>query len=133
MAVALLGRLVLSVWPKESAVTRTHSPHKPRGRKEVSRITQEEVRRVARLAQLSLSDGEVETLRADLDAILDYVEQLSTLDLEGVEPTTHAVPLEMPQRADTVVKTLTRQEVLQNAPVQTENMFEVPRTVEGGN
>lgn len=97
------------------------------------RITLEEVHRVARLAQLTLEDDEAEALRGDLDAILGYVAQLEALDLEGVEPTTHAVPLALPLRADEVVKTLTRQEVLANAPEQAQGMFRVPRVVEGGN
>lgn len=98
-----------------------------------AKITLDEVRKVAKLAQLHLEEGEMDTLRADLDAILGYVAQLEGLDLEGVEPTTHAVPLHLTLRKDEVRKTLTREEVLSNAPEQENGMFRVPRAVEGGN
>lgn len=97
------------------------------------KITLDEVRRVASLAHLTLSEEEASGLRADLDAILGYVAQLEALDVSEVEPTTHAVPLDMPLRADEVVKTLSRDEVLSNAPDQEQGMFRVPRIVEGGN
>ncbi len=99
----------------------------------MSRITPEEVRHVARLAQLELGDEELEAIRLDLDAVLDYVDLLKELDVDDVEPTTHAVPLDLTLRADEVVTTLTRQEVLQNAPSARDGMFRVPRVVEGGN
>ena len=68
-----------------------------------------------------------------LDGILDYVAQLEGLDVSGVEPTTHTVPLEMYLRPDAVVETLSRDEVMANAPDHAEGMFRVPRIVEGGN
>jgi aspartyl-tRNA(Asn)/glutamyl-tRNA(Gln) amidotransferase subunit C len=97
------------------------------------KITLEEVRKVAGLAQLRLEEGELEAMRADLTSILGYVDQLSALDVEGVEPTTHAVPLAMLLRADVVGLHMTREEALSNAPEQAEGMFRVPRIVEGGN
>jgi aspartyl-tRNA(Asn)/glutamyl-tRNA(Gln) amidotransferase subunit C len=96
-------------------------------------ITPEEVRRVARLARIHLEDDQVEPLRQDLESILTYVDQLAELDLSGVEPTTGAGDLEAALRADEVVKTLSRQQVLANAPEQEDGMFRVPRIVEGGN
>jgi aspartyl-tRNA(Asn)/glutamyl-tRNA(Gln) amidotransferase subunit C len=99
----------------------------------MSRITPDEVRHVARLAQLELGDDELEAIRLDLDAVLGYVDQLKELDVDGVEPTTHAVPLHLALRRDEVVTTLTRDEVLQNAPSAVDGMFRVPRVVEGGN
>jgi len=98
-----------------------------------TRITREEVARVARLARLALSDNELDALRDDLDAILGYVEKLAELDVSEVEPTTHAIPLEMPVRQDEVVQTLSRDEVLSNAPQVEEGMFKVPTILEGGN
>lgn len=97
------------------------------------KITLEEVRKVAGLAQLRLEEGELEAMRADLTSILGYVDQLSALDVEGVEPTTHAVPLAMLLRADEVGPHMTREAALSNAPEQAEGMFRVPRIVEGGN
>jgi aspartyl-tRNA(Asn)/glutamyl-tRNA(Gln) amidotransferase subunit C len=98
-----------------------------------NKITIEEVRKVAKLAHLTLTEDEMTALRQDLDGILGYVTQLEAVDVSDVEPTTHAIPLEMPLRQDTVVQTLTRDEVLSNAPDEAEGMFRVPRIVEGGN
>ena len=97
------------------------------------KITLEEVNHVAKLAHLTLSDEETSALRADLDAILGYVQQLEELDVSDVEPTTHAVHLEMPMRQDVVVPTVNREDILSNAPDHDEGMFKVPRIVEGGN
>jgi aspartyl-tRNA(Asn)/glutamyl-tRNA(Gln) amidotransferase subunit C len=97
------------------------------------KITLEEVRKVAGLAQLRLEEGELEAMRADLTSIVGYVDQLSALDVEGVEPTTHAVPLAMLLRPDVVGLHMTREAALSNAPEQAEGMFRVPRIVEGGN
>lgn len=97
------------------------------------KITDQEVANIARLSNLTLTEGERSSLRADLEAVLGYVKQLEELDVEGVAPTTHAVPLAPPLRADVVVKSLTRDEALSNAPEQAEGMFQVPRSVEGGN
>ncbi len=97
------------------------------------KIALKEVRHVARLAHIDATDQDLEAMRADLNAILDYVAQLETLDLEGVAPTTHAVPLELPLRPDLLAATLTRDEVLAGAPDQDQGMFRVPRIVEGGN
>lgn len=96
-------------------------------------ISLEQARDVARLARLALSDAELESLRDDLDAILGYVAQLDELDVSGVEPTTHAVPLTLPMREDTPEPTLTRAQVLANAPKVQDGLFVVPTIVEGGN
>lgn len=97
------------------------------------RITHDEVRQIALLARLAISDDEAHAFGADLAAILDYAQTLQTLDLTGVEPTTHPVPLDLLLREDDVVKTLTRDQVLQNAPDAEDGLFRVPRAVEGGN
>ena len=66
----------------------------------MSRITREEVVRVATLARLSLSGDEVSRMTSQLDAILDYVELLRAVDTKGVEATSHAVPIRTPLRED---------------------------------
>ncbi len=63
-------------------------------------ISKEEVKRVAGLARLGLSDEEIEKFRKDLSSILDYINQLKELDVSGVEPTTHSVFLENILRED---------------------------------
>jgi aspartyl-tRNA(Asn)/glutamyl-tRNA(Gln) amidotransferase subunit C len=99
----------------------------------MSRITLEQARHVARLAQVAFVDEELESLLQDLDAVLDYVQQLDELNLDNVEPTTHGVPLELPARDDAVEAVLTREDILRNAPDVLDGMFRVPRVVEGGN
>ena len=97
------------------------------------RMTLNDVLHVARLSRLDLVEDELDSMRSDLDAILGYVAKLNELDVADVQPTTHAIPLEMPAREDVVVKTLTREEALGNAPKTEAGMFQVPTVIEGGN
>ena len=99
----------------------------------MSRISIDQARHVARLAQIEFDEESLESLRSDLDAVLDYVAQLDEIDLEGVEPTTHAIPLELPLGDDAVDARVERAEILANAPDTRDGMFCVPRVVEGGN
>ena len=94
-----------------------------------SRIRPEEVREIAALARLRLDDAEVARMTHDLDAILGYVAKLSELDTEAVEPMTHAVPFDCPERPDQVGTSLPIDEALQNAPRREASFFQVPRIV----
>ncbi len=94
------------------------------------RITAEEVRLTAELARLALADDELARMQRELDAILDYVAELSTLDTEGVEPMTHAVPLFAPLRADTLGPQLDPETALADAPRREGAFFEVPKIIE---
>jgi aspartyl-tRNA(Asn)/glutamyl-tRNA(Gln) amidotransferase subunit C len=96
-----------------------------------ARITPEEVRELALLARLRLSEDEVARLTGDLAAILDYVDTLSAVDVSGVEPMTHAVPFDCPERADEVAPSLPVDEALANAPRREAHFFQVPRIVPG--
>ena len=96
-----------------------------------SRIRPEEVREIATLSRLRLSDEEVANLTQDLDSILGYVAELSTLDTTSVEPMTHAVPFDCPLRVDEVRPSLTLEEALANAPRREASFFQVPRIVPG--
>jgi aspartyl-tRNA(Asn)/glutamyl-tRNA(Gln) amidotransferase subunit C len=96
-----------------------------------SRIRPEEVREIATLSRLRLTDEEVTNLTQDLDSILGYVAELSTLDTTSVEPMTHAVPFDCPLRADEVRPSLTLEEALANAPRREASFFQVPRIVPG--
>jgi aspartyl-tRNA(Asn)/glutamyl-tRNA(Gln) amidotransferase subunit C len=95
------------------------------------RIDLAEVLKVARLARLSLSSEEAEGLRGDLARILDYVAKLEEVDVSGVEPLAHPVPLEMLLRevspgeleAD---EALAREDLLANAPDEDGQTFRVP-------
>ena len=95
----------------------------------MSRIRSEEVREIATLARLELSDQEIERLTSDLDAILGYVAALKDLDTSAVEPMTHAVPFDCPLRADQVGPSLSVEEALRNAPRREASFFQVPRIV----
>ena len=95
----------------------------------MSRIRSEEVREIATLARLELSEQEIERMTSDLDAILGYVAALSDLDTSAVEPMTHAVPFDCPLRADEVGASLPVEEALRNAPRREASFFQVPRIV----
>ncbi len=93
-------------------------------------ITPAEVLHVARLARLELSEAELETMRAQLTSILTYIDRLKALDVTGVEPTSHAVPLVNVMRDDEVVPCFAPEEMLRNAPDRVGEFFRVPRIIE---
>jgi aspartyl-tRNA(Asn)/glutamyl-tRNA(Gln) amidotransferase subunit C len=93
-------------------------------------LSREEVLHVARLARLHLTEEEVERMRAQLDAILAYVDKLRELDVEGVEPTSHAVPLLDVMRDDALTPCLSQEAALANAPDRAGEFFRVPRIIE---
>ena len=97
----------------------------------MSRITREEVERVATLARLSLSGDEVSRMTSQLDAILEYVELLRAVDTTGVEPTSHAVPIRTPLREDRAVPGLPPELASANAPEREDSAFVVPPVLEG--
>jgi len=90
-------------------------------------ISEEQVRHVAMLARLGLSDEQVSELRAQLSDILEQVDALSKLDLEGVEPTAHAVAVTNVTRPDEVRPGLSRADALLNAPEQQDGAFLIPK------
>ena len=94
------------------------------------RITRADVEHVAQLARLALDDDEKEQLTAELGAILEYAEDIAALDLDGVEPTAHPLPLTTVLRDDEVKPSLDRAEVLEAAPATEDNRFRVPRILD---
>jgi len=88
------------------------------------------VRRIAHLARLNVADEEIEHLEGELNAILAFVEQLSEVDIEGVEPMTSVTPMRMKQRPDVVTDGGDPEPVLKNAPAREDNFFLVPKVVE---
>jgi aspartyl-tRNA(Asn)/glutamyl-tRNA(Gln) amidotransferase subunit C len=94
------------------------------------RITSDEVRRIASLANLQVSSEEVTRLAADLDRILDYVAQLATLDVEGVEPAAGHPADRLSLRDDRPGGSLTPEESLANAPESDRGHFLVPRVID---
>ncbi len=85
---------------------------------------------VARLARLDLSEEERGRMQEELTNILQHVERIQALDLDGVEPTTHAVPLRNVVRPDEVTPSLPQRVALANAPAVEDGRFVVPRIVE---
>jgi aspartyl-tRNA(Asn)/glutamyl-tRNA(Gln) amidotransferase subunit C len=90
-------------------------------------ISREEVEKVALLARLVFDEGELARLQPELSKIIGYVEQLSELDLSGLEPTSHAVPLKNVTRADEPIEGLTHEEAISNGPSVERGQFVVPR------
>src|SRR5689334_2790829 len=96
-------------------------------------IREDEVRSVAKLARLRLSDDEVRALTADLGRILDYVDKLAELDTSKVEPTSHVVAVEAPFREDTAPERdpeTVAEAAVANAPRRDDHFFAVPPIIE---
>jgi aspartyl-tRNA(Asn)/glutamyl-tRNA(Gln) amidotransferase subunit C len=93
----------------------------------MSRISQEDVRKVAKLARLDLEEAKITTYASQLERILDYVSHLESIDTDGVLPTTRAVEVVNVTRADAVETTEVRQELLNLAPQREGDFFRVPR------
>jgi aspartyl-tRNA(Asn)/glutamyl-tRNA(Gln) amidotransferase subunit C len=93
-------------------------------------VDAETVRRIAHLARIAVVDAEVEHLRGELNAILAFVEQLSEVNVEGVEPMTSVTPMAMKERADAVTDGGIPDDIVKNAPVRENHFFVVPRVVE---
>ncbi|MGH2965178.1 MAG: Asp-tRNA(Asn)/Glu-tRNA(Gln) amidotransferase subunit GatC [Solirubrobacterales bacterium] len=89
-------------------------------------IDREQVLHVARLARLALSEEEIERMSRELPAILEHVERMNELDLEGVEPTSHVVALENVLRADEPRPSWDRDRILEGAPDPSDGAFRVP-------
>lgn len=90
-------------------------------------IDREQVLHVARLARLKLSDQEVEAMSRELSSILDHIEKISELELDGVEPTSHVVDLQNAFREDVPEPSLAKKEALAVAPdVSGDGLFKVP-------
>ena len=94
------------------------------------KLSTEEVRHIALLARLGLSEEEVEKFRSQLSHILENMEILSQLDTEGLPPTTQSIVLENIYRPDEPLPSLPVKDVLSNAPRQEDNCFKVNAVLE---
>jgi len=88
------------------------------------------VRRIAHLARIAVAEDEVEHLRGEINGILAFVEQLSEVDVEGIEPMSSVTPMAMKKRHDVVTDGGDADAVLRNAPAREGNYFVVPKVVE---
>jgi aspartyl-tRNA(Asn)/glutamyl-tRNA(Gln) amidotransferase subunit C len=88
------------------------------------------VRRIAHLARLALKDDEVEHLQGEINAVLAFVEQLSEVDVAGVELMTSVAPMAMKSRPDVVTDGEIADDIVRNAPAAQDHFFLVPKVVE---
>ena len=93
-------------------------------------LTADEVRWVAHLARLQLSDAELETMTRQLSAIVDYNDQLRQLDTEGVEPMAHALAVQTVFRDDAPAESLPVADALANAPQRRGDFYGVPAVLD---
>lgn len=93
-------------------------------------ISKEQVKHVAHLARLAVTEEEVEQLTEELGAIIRYAEQLNELDTENVEPTTHVLDIKNVMRKDESREWITQEEALKNAPDHKDGQFRVPSILE---
>ncbi|KGD99529.1 MULTISPECIES: Asp-tRNA(Asn)/Glu-tRNA(Gln) amidotransferase subunit GatC [Rhizobium/Agrobacterium group] len=88
------------------------------------------VKRVARLARIAVSEEDANRMVGELNGILGFVEQLSGVDVTGVEPMTSVTPMEMRKRTDNVTDGDKAADIVANAPATDHNFFLVPKVVE---
>lgn len=93
-------------------------------------VDQAAVRRIARLARIAVTDAEVPHLQNEINAILAFVEELSAVDISGVEPMTSVIPMKLPMREDVVTDGEIEPLILANAPLAEDGFFVVPKVIE---
>ena len=93
-------------------------------------IDKDTAARVAKLARIAVEDGDLPKLADELSGILDFMEQLNEVDVEGVEPMTSVTPMRLKRREDVVTDGDQQDAVLANAPDAREGFFAVPKVVE---
>ena len=93
-------------------------------------VTNDQVRHIARLARIAMSEEELERLVPELNAIIGWVEQLGEVDTDGVEPLTAVIEQKLRLRDDVVTDGNVRDDVLANAPEPQHGFFGVPKVIE---
>ena len=93
-------------------------------------VTNEQVRHIARLARIAMSDEEIERLAPELNNILGWVEQLAEVNTDGIEPLTAVIDQKLRLREDVVTDGDCREDVLANAPDAQHGFFAVPKVIE---
>jgi len=96
----------------------------------VQKIDRQQVRKVAKLARLDLTEAEIEEFTGQLGAILEYVEKMNELDTATVEPLAHCLPIHNVFRVDEVRESLGTEQTLANAPQRDGPFFKVPKILE---
>jgi len=96
----------------------------------MSRISTDQVKHVANLARLAITEDEAQNFTKHLDAIITFAEQLNELDTENVEPTSHVLDMKNVMREDVPKEGLPREDVLKNAPDHIDGQIRVPSIIE---
>jgi aspartyl-tRNA(Asn)/glutamyl-tRNA(Gln) amidotransferase subunit C len=91
------------------------------------RISSDDVKHVAKLAELEFSKDEVEKITPQLDKILEHVARVSAVDTDGVKNTSHVMDIKNVFREDTPEDAISQEDALKNAPLEQDNGFRVPR------
>ena len=94
------------------------------------KIDQEQVKKVAKLSRLELTEAEIEEFTGQLSAILDYVAKMNELDTDSVEPLAHCLPVSNVFREDGVKESLGTEKTLENAPQRDGEFFKVPKILD---
>ena len=94
------------------------------------KLTENQVRHVAKLARLNCTEDQIATFTHQLDAIIQYVGQLDELDTTNVEPLAHCLPVHNVFRADQITVSLTSNQALDNAPQSDGDFFSVPKVLD---
>ena len=95
-------------------------------------LSEHDVRHVAMLARLALTDSEVEAMRDDLNSILGHIDEIQRLDLASVKPMAHAIAVTNVTRDDVVIPPFTQDVAVMNAPQSENGAFVIPQIVGGG-
>lgn len=95
-------------------------------------LSPDQVRHVAKLARLSLSESQIQNMAQQLSRVLTHIQQISELDLKDVQPMAHALDLSNQLRDDVPGPTLTVDQVLANAPDKMPPFFQVPKVIDEG-
>ena len=96
------------------------------------KIDKTQVKKIAKLSRLDLTDEELVEFTDQLSAILGYVEKINELDTENVQPLAHCLPIHNVFREDIIKPSLGTEKTLANAPKRDENFFKVPRILNDG-
>jgi aspartyl-tRNA(Asn)/glutamyl-tRNA(Gln) amidotransferase subunit C len=93
-------------------------------------VSTEQVRHIAKLARIAMSDEEIDRLAPELNNILGWIEQLSEVNTDGIEPLTAVIDQKLRLRDDVVTEGNIRDEILANAPEAQHGFFAVPKVIE---
>ena len=93
-------------------------------------VSKDEVRYIAKLSKLNLGDEKLDKMTSDLSSIVEFANNLSTIDIDGVRPTAHILDIKNVFRKDEVSDSYNREEILKNAPESQAGCISVPKVVE---